>query len=514
MSDVLRAPLRLPCGAVLPNRLAKAAMTEGVADPLLRATEGHERLYRTWSEGGAGMLLTGNVQVDRTDLERPGNVAIDRSEPRTYSAEARAALSAWAKAGTAGGNHLWMQISHTGRQSPRYVTNRPRAPSAVQLDLLGNYARPLALTEAEILDLIGRFAHAAVVARETGFTGVQVHGAHGYLISSFLSPVTNLRTDAWGGPLENRARFLLEAVRAVRRAVGPDFPVAVKLNSDDFRKGGFSSDECLQVVRWLNDESLDLLEISGGTYEQPRLIGFEGRSEDAVPVRPSTRMREAYFLEYAGAIRKVARMPLMVTGGFRTRAGMEDALKPSRELRSTSPASGRGAEDPLPPGGRGHERRRDSDDARGEGLSGPSPALRATSPAGGRGEEPSPELRSTSPTDVGEVGNGDCDVIGLGRPLCWQPDFPRRLLARETDAIENLDARLRLSEHGWLSPTSPYTAAKALNPFGSQAWYYCQLLRQAEGRPADLNQGVFAALREYVGDELAKAWRLHRAYRK
>ena len=485
MMDALSHPLVLPCGATLPNRLAKAAMTEGVADPWLRATPRHEQLYRTWSEGGAGMLLTGNVQVDRTDLERPSNVAIDKSEPRTYSPEARARLAAWAKAGTVAGNHLWMQISHAGRQAPRYVTSRPLAPSAVQLELLGNYARPIALTEAQVLDLVGRFAHAAAVARETGFTGVQVHGAHGYLISSFLSPVTNLRTDAWGGSLENRARFLIETLRAVRRAVGADFPVALKLNSDDFRKGGFSSEECLQVVRWLNDESLDLLEVSGGTYEQPRLIGFEGRGADAVQVRPSTRVREAYFLGYAAAIRKVARMPLMVTGGFRTRAGMEDALTPS------------------PACGRGHEHRGESHDARGEGLSGPSPALRAPSPT------PAWER-------VGAAGEraGDCDVIGLGRPLCWQPDFPRRLLARETDAIENLDARLRLRDRGWLSPTSPYTAARALNAFGAQAWYYCQIFRLAAGRPADLDLGVFGALREYLFDELRAARRMHGAYRK
>ncbi len=237
------------------------------------------------------------------------------------------------------------------------------------------------------------------------------------------------------------------------------------------------------MVRWLNEEALDLLEVSGGTYEQPRLIGFEGRSADAMPMRTSTRVREAYFLEYAAAIRQVARMPLMVTGGFRTRRGMEDALTPSPALRATSPASGRG-EEPSPVHGRGHECRRDSDDARGEGLLGPSPALRATSPA-----------------ESGRGGRGDCDVVGLGRPLCWQPDFPRRLLAREVDGIENLDARLRLAERGWLSPTSRYTAAKALNAFGSQAWYYCQLFRLADGRPAELGLGVFAALREYLADE-------------
>ena len=150
MTDKLAEPLRLPCGAILPNRLCKAAMTEGLADPLLRATPRHETLYRTWSEGGAGLLLTGNVQVDRTDLERPGNVAIDVSEPRTVSPEARERLRAWARAGTVRGNHLWMQISHAGRQSPWYVTRKPLSASDVRLDMLGNYARPRALTEAEI----------------------------------------------------------------------------------------------------------------------------------------------------------------------------------------------------------------------------------------------------------------------------------------------------------------------------------------------------------------------------
>ncbi|ULQ47890.1 NADH:flavin oxidoreductase/NADH oxidase family protein [Flagellatimonas centrodinii] len=320
MTALLSSPLTLPCGATLPNRLCKAAMTEGLANPQLQATPELETLYRRWSEGGAGLLLTGNVQIDRRVLERPGNVAIDNNG-------GEAALRAWAKAGTVNGNHLWMQISHAGRQSPRYVTGRPLGPSAVQLDMLGNYAKPRALTEDEILDFIQRFARVAVTARDTGFTGVQVHSAHGYLLSSFLSPVTNRRTDAWGGSLENRARFLLETLRAVRKAVGDDFPVALKLNSDDFRKGGFSNEDCLQVVEWLNSERVDLLEISGGTYEQPQLLGFSGKADSAAPQRASTRAREAYFLDYAEGIRKVAKMPMMVTGGFRTTAGMEAALQ-------------------------------------------------------------------------------------------------------------------------------------------------------------------------------------------
>jgi 2,4-dienoyl-CoA reductase-like NADH-dependent reductase (Old Yellow Enzyme family) len=312
-NNPLAQALRLPCGATLPNRICKAAMTEGIADPQLRATERHVRLYRAWSEGGAGLLITGNVQIDRRVLERPGNVAIDPAPP---DAESMARLKAWAKAGTVAGNHLWMQISHAGRQSPWYVTGQPLAPSEVQLKLLANYRRPRALREEEILDFIQRYARVARTARDAGFTGVQVHGAHGYLLSSFLSPVTNRRSDAWGGSLENRARFLLETIRAVRAAVGDDFPVGLKLNSADFQKGGFSNEECLQVVQWLNGCKLDLLEISGGTYEQPRLLGYTGEASTALdaPKAESTRRREAYFLEYAKAIRQVARMPLMVTG--------------------------------------------------------------------------------------------------------------------------------------------------------------------------------------------------------
>lgn len=325
-ADPLSQPLRLPCGAVLPNRLCKAAMTEGLGDAQLRATQQHARLYAAWGAGGVGLNITGNVMVDRWVIERPGNVAIDITHPPSVDEEARQRLGAWSAAGRAHGAALWMQISHAGRQSPRYATPQPVGPSAVKLDLMGNYARPRALSEPEIEDIIRRFGAVAGIARDCGFDGVQIHGAHGYLISSFLSPVTNRREDAWGGAIENRARLLIECVRAARAAVGPDFPVSVKLNSDDFRRGGFSHADCLRVVELLNPEHIDLLEISGGTYEQPRLLGVEGRSQDAVQVRSSTRVREAYFLEYAEAIRRVATMPLMVTGGFRTREGMEAAL--------------------------------------------------------------------------------------------------------------------------------------------------------------------------------------------
>ncbi|PKP78589.1 MAG: NADH:flavin oxidoreductase [Alphaproteobacteria bacterium HGW-Alphaproteobacteria-3] len=326
MSVTISSPLTLPCGAVLKNRLAKGAMTEGLGDARNQATGGHVRLYRRWAEGGAGMLLTGNVQVDRRYLERPGNVAIDGAQ----SNEAIAALREYAKAGTENGTHLWMQISHAGRQTPALVNKEPVGPSGKALDMPGaQFGKPRALTGTEIEDIIRRFAHAAAVARDTGFAGVQIHGAHGYLISEFLSPDVNTRTDEWGGSLENRARLLLETVRAVRRAVGAGLPVSVKLNSADFQRGGFSHEDSIRVATWLDAEGLDLLEISGGTYEQPRLVGLDDMTlhpEKAEVRRESTIAREAYFLEYAKDIRAAVKMPLMVTGGFRTLAGMNAAL--------------------------------------------------------------------------------------------------------------------------------------------------------------------------------------------
>ena len=293
-------------------------MTEGLADAHNRATEGHVHLYRRWSEGGAGLLISGNVQVDRWHLERPGNVAVDQNGGLEQ-------LTAYAKAGTVNGNHLWMQISHAGRQTPVAVNPSPLAPSAVPLALPMGFGQPREMSEAEILDVIERFGRVAATAKDVGFTGVQVHGAHGYLLSQFLNPLANRRTDCWGGPLENRARLLLEVIRKVRTAVGPSFPVAVKLNSADFQKGGFSADEAEQVVRWLDAESVDFLEISGGSYEQPAMV--RGVANDDPARKESARRREAYFLEFASRLRPAASMAFMVTGGFRSHKGMEEALK-------------------------------------------------------------------------------------------------------------------------------------------------------------------------------------------
>ena len=318
-------PLTLPCGAILSNRLCKAAMTEGLAGATGVPGDALNRLYSIWSDGGAGLLLSGNVQIDRDHLERPGNVVVDE-EPDDAT---KKALEAWAAAGTRSGNHFWAQISHAGRQCQKIINATPKAPSAIKLGLPGGqFGEPIAMTDTDIEVVIAGFARCARVLKEAGFTGVQLHSAHGYLLSQFLSPRSNQRSDRWGGSLENRARILLESVNAVRAAVGPEFPVGVKLNSADFQRGGFDFTESLQVAKWLEAAGVDLLEISGGTYEQPRLLNVEGIEPiENQAVAQSTRAREAYFVDFAQAMRKELTMPLMVTGGLRRLDAMNSALE-------------------------------------------------------------------------------------------------------------------------------------------------------------------------------------------
>ena len=305
-------PLTLPNGNVLPNRIAKAALSEQLGSLSNAPTAKLDRLYRQWSEGGFGLVITGNVMVDRRALGEPRNVVVEDTRDLE-------ALRSWAAASKSGGSAAWVQLNHPGRQSPRYLAAHPVAPSAVDLKLYGQFARPRALSGEEIHEIIERFATAAEIVVRAGFDGVQIHSAHGYLSSQFLSPLTNRRNDKWGGDPERRMRFLLEVVRAVRRRIGDSAGLGVKLNSADFQRGGFSQEESMGVVEALSAERIDLLEISGGTYEQAGMLGTEQRE--------STRQREAYFLEYAEAVRERAGMPLMLTGGLRSSAAMDAALQ-------------------------------------------------------------------------------------------------------------------------------------------------------------------------------------------
>lgn len=309
---MIDASFDLPCGVSLPNRLAKAALSEQLGDARHAPSDQLIRLYQRWSRSGAGLLITGNVMVDHRAIGEPANVVVEGRRDLER-------LRRWARSAKAGGAVVIVQVNHPGRQVPVTVSRRPVAPSAVAMEgMMGAFATPRALTVAEIHEIQDRFARTARILVAAGFDGVQLHGAHGYLISQFLSPLANVRTDEYGGDPVNRRRFLLELVEKTRAAIGPDKVLSVKLNSADFQRGGFSEDESIEVARELAAAGIDLLEISGGTYEQAAMMG--------VVRRESTRQREAYFIDYAEKLRAQVDVPLMVTGGFRTRAGMDLAI--------------------------------------------------------------------------------------------------------------------------------------------------------------------------------------------
>ena len=420
MTTSLATPLTLPCGVVIPNRICKSAMTEGIADSLDHATDKHVNLYRTWSHGGAGLQMSGNIMVDHRYLERPGNVVV---QDRTGYEQ----LKKWASAATEYGNHFWAQVSHPGRQCARISSGQPLSPSDVQLNMLATFARPRAMNEEDIQDAIERYIRTAVILKDAGFTGIQFHAAHGYLISQFLSPITNKRTDKWGGTLENRARFLLTIVRKGREALGLDFPIGVKLNSADFQKGGFTLSESAQVAKWLSDEKIDLLEISGGTYEQIKLLGHTGEKSDIENpevdrnIRESTRQREAYFLEYAKTIQDAIEVPLMVTGGFRSRENMQEAL-----------------------------------------------------------------------------ANIELDMIGIARPLCVDPDVPKKLISGEMANAQKYAPKLWSGAFG---PASNSKVFRMVNIFGDVAWYYHQILKLSENKALNPNIGLLRSFFSHFSRE-------------
>lgn len=409
---LMASSFTLPCGVTIVNRLGKAAMTEGLAEPGGRAGPRIARAYSAWAAGGAGLQITGNIMIDRRYRERPANIVVEGE----LSAEARAGLAAYAEAAKSGGAAVIAQISHAGRQSPKIIASEPVGPSAVAVNLPGGvFAAPRALADAEITDIIARFAHTARCLTDAGFDGVQVHAAHGYLISEFLNPRVNQRDDRWGGALENRARLLIETVRAVREAVGPNKVMSVKLNSSDFQKGGFSFEDCLAVVAMLDQEGVDLIEISGGNYEQPSMMGIGGLEPMfEAGVRGSTRAREAYFMTYARDVIAAAKTPVMVTGGFRTAKAMTEALE--------------------------------------DGVA----------------------------------------VIGLGRPLCVDPDAPARLLRGDWDWLPAWEAQLKV--HPVFTAAFPDELRRVVEALAVMAFFYRNILRLGDGKTPKRSMSLMAAL--------------------
>lgn len=325
----LFSPLTLPNGQILKNRICKAAMEENMAETGQVPGVALSTLYKSWAEGGAGLLLTGNVMVDPTAMTGPGGVVLEQG--LFIDAEVEGRFQNWARAAKAKGAKAYMQISHPGRQVYASQGTVPVSASSTKVTLPGPannmFVPSRALTGDEILGLIKRFADTAALAERAGFDGVQVHAAHGYLVAQFLSPLTNLREDIWGGSLENRSRFLRDIVGAIRERVEPGFGVAVKLNSADFQKGGYDIADAKQVVEWLNLLDVDFIEVSGGSYESAAMMGM---ADD--PRAQSTREREMYFIEFAKDIQSVATMPIMVTGGVTKRAVAESAIEAGVDL--------------------------------------------------------------------------------------------------------------------------------------------------------------------------------------
>ncbi|KAJ5815196.1 hypothetical protein N7474_006973 [Penicillium riverlandense] len=339
MSSPLADPVKLPCGLVFPNRLSKAAMAELMAktnhpNPKLLAA------YENWAEGGWGSILTGNVQVDVNHMGSPFDAAL-HSE---YTGNDEALLSEWKKYADACQKHgtpALLQICHPGRQSFRVAGRRgifgsTLAPSVVPMNIGDGWlmrtlaaitwSQPREMTRADIERVIRQFVDTARLAADAGFAGVELHGAHGYLLDQFLNAKTNIRTDEYGGTPAKRARFVLEILSEIRKVVPPKFCVGIKLNSADQSSAAF--EDVMTQIKLLVEAGIDFMEISGGTYEDTRMMGYTSQSTPQAPKSERTAAREAYFLEFAKAVRqRHPKLILMLTGGFRSRAGAEAAIK-------------------------------------------------------------------------------------------------------------------------------------------------------------------------------------------
>jgi 2,4-dienoyl-CoA reductase-like NADH-dependent reductase (Old Yellow Enzyme family) len=324
-------PFELRCGLKLSNRIVKAAMEESLGTDDNQPNEHIYRLYERWAKGSYGLLLTGNVQVDErypglmTDMIIPSTERLDIDKWKRY-----------AHACQSHGTPAIVQINHAGRQS--FLGKRPLmqssiAPSAVPMHIGDHaFARfvqhyvlrcPREMTRSDIDEVVDKFVYAAEIMVQAGFAGIEIHGSHGYLVSSFLSPKTNRRTDEYGATPKQRMTFLFRIIDGIRAVVPRQFVVGIKLNSSDFSSGGLTEDDARDQIRWIDEHGgIDFIEVSGGTYEAPVMAGMEYQS---ISVRQ--HRREAYFLEFAKQIRHLTRIPLIVTGGFRTRIGMNDALR-------------------------------------------------------------------------------------------------------------------------------------------------------------------------------------------
>jgi len=421
----LSEKIELPCGLVLPNRLAKAAMAEVMA-PDHNPSKGFSSAYGEWADGGWGMVITGNVQVSSIFHGSPADV---ETSLKGQTPEQKAAWKNWAAVCQRSGTPTVIQLCHPGRQSPlgagsSGLFTKNVAPSPVKLNLGESIIARTAvsllfgttreMTTDEITGpegIVAQFVEGSKQCYEAGFKGVELHASHGYLLAQFMSSTTNFRTDEFGGSAAKRVEVVLRIIREVRKATSPEFCIGIKLNSVDAASSE-SPEEVMEQISLINEAGVDFMEISGGTYENPRMMAGDVSEVDKdaskePKTKQSTLLREAFFLQFAQEVR--ARFPkavLMVTGGFRTRVGMEAALK-----------------------------------------------------------------------------SGGCDLIGLARPAAVLPKLPKEIILNEK--ISDEDARVVLAPvptPGWIK----WVPIKALGG-GLQSKYYAgQIQRLAKGlRPVD-----------------------------
>ncbi|KAF7553529.1 hypothetical protein G7Z17_g3555 [Cylindrodendrum hubeiense] len=333
----LQDPKELACGLTLPNRFAKAAMAEKMDDGSNVPSDAIIRVYKEWAKGGWGLIITGNVHVDPAYLNTNGDLSVEsaRLSDPTY-------IKGWQKWADACATPTVLQINHPGRQSPRSAGTRGAfvqavAPSAIPLDfgpgLLQRLLRTVAfgspreLTTEEVEGVIEKFVQAAKLAYDSGFNGVEVHGAHGYLLAQFMSSRTNTRTDQYGGSASKRAEPVVQILSRIRAATSPSFCIGLKLNSADVSHSGDTIEDFIEQLQLFVDCGIDFLEISGGTYENPTMSDGVANN-NATTKSSSTVQREAFFLSFASIIReRFPSLPLIVTGGFRTRGAMGDAIE-------------------------------------------------------------------------------------------------------------------------------------------------------------------------------------------
>lgn len=308
--NLLFTPITLPNGTTIKNRFFKSAMSEGMGTRDFQPKKNIATLYKRWAEGGTGLIITGNIMVDPKGTAEPGNIVFDKNSNMEI-------LKDWAKQGQQHGAKVMVQLNHPGKQVPKTIAKETVAPSTIPL---GNglnklFSTPRALTTSEVEELVQKFVTSAKVAKEAGFSGVQIHAAHGYLISQFLSPHDNRRTDKYGGSLENRMRFLKEIYLGMREKLGKDFTIGIKINSTDFKEDGLTEEDSLKTIIELANLGLDFVEISGGTYERPAMMGATSKSTNQV-----------FFAEYSKKLKQKIEIPVVVTGGIRSINAMNTLL--------------------------------------------------------------------------------------------------------------------------------------------------------------------------------------------